>query len=530
MNNHQPKPGIKLIGAFLVALAVSGFVFFWDLGVSAIANADEGVHALVTREIRERPDWLTLHIRGEEYFRKPPLAFWVRAATQLALGENEFSTRLPSALAGVATTLLLAAWAWQWTRRWTAVGAVGVIFPMLPSTFVHTFRTGETDGLLLFLLTLTAYFLWRSRERPGLVIAAGATTGLAFLTKSVAAGVIPITFGLALLLQRRWPYTAKQTWLAMAVFFAVAAPWHVVESVRHGSDFWGEYFGYHVIERVEERLHVTPKSHGPFWYLNAVQSGMYPWAWLVLPAVGFAAARWRRRDDAWTDTFVLTWGVATVVLFSLAETKLAWYIAPAFPAFTLLIARWLTSDRSRWALWLRGLVVVGLGGYAYITTRDYSTGFAGVASLSWMPWSAVVGIFLVAGAWAMSDRRWSRLAAILLLAHVVLFSGVVVSRNLRSHYESPFRILRNAIVELDARGSVYVFPIGYVTSPLSAMYLEGPNHQRQVIPLREDRVTLGQILHSKAGSFLITDVEHPLESDQIDLILASGDLRLYRIK
>ncbi|MBI5405386.1 MAG: glycosyltransferase family 39 protein, partial [Candidatus Kerfeldbacteria bacterium] len=404
----------KIVGAFLVGLVFSTGVFFWDLGVSAIANADEGVHALVTREIRERPDWLTMHIRGETYFRKPPLAFWIRAVSQSVFGENEFATRLPSALAGVATTVLLALWAWQWTRRWQTVAAVGVIFPLLPSTFVHTFRTGETDGTLIFLLTLTAYILWHSLRRPKLLALAGLTTGLALMTKSVAAGVVPIGFLLTLVVYRRWPYTWKQALLAAGVFFVIAAPWHVIEHVRHGSAFWNEYLGEHVVERVEERLHVTPKTHGPWWYLTAVERGMYPWAWLIIPAALIEVQRRKERADE-TGTFLIMWGFGTIVLFSLAATKLAWYVAPAFPALSLLVAGFIARPWRRMETSTAIATAAAAGGYAFVTQNEFQAGWSGWLSLSFVPALVVPGgVALIVLAALARVRRWSKVATALI--------------------------------------------------------------------------------------------------------------------
>lgn len=523
----------KIVGAFLVVLVFSTGVFFWDLGVSAIANADEGVHALVTREIRERPDWLTMHIRGETYFRKPPLAFWIRAVSQTVLGENEFATRLPSALAGVATTMLLALWAWQWTRRWQTVAAVGVIFPLLPSTFVHTFRTGETDGTLILLLTLTAYILWHSLRRPKLIILAGLTTGLALMTKSVAAGVVPIGFLLTLAVYRRWPYSWKQVLLATAAFVIVTAPWHVIEHVRHGSAFWNEYLGEHVVERVEERLHVTPKTHGPWWYLTAVERGMYPWAWLVVPAAMVEVLRRRKEPADETGTFLIMWGFGTIVLFSLAATKLAWYVAPAFPALALLVAGFISRPWRRMRTAIMIATAVAVGGYAYITQNDFQAGWSGWLSLSFVPALIVPGGVAIAVLAALAlDRRWSKMVTALVLLHMLVFSVVVFSRNMRNRYESPFRVMRNEIVSRDPAAPVYVYPIGYVTSPLSAVYLAGPNHARKVTPLRENQEQLRQIVASEAGVFVIVDHEHPMPEDlkaQVELIRVEGDLELFTV-
>jgi 4-amino-4-deoxy-L-arabinose transferase-like glycosyltransferase len=337
----------------------------------------------------------------------------------------------------------------------STVLAVGVIFPLLPITFVHTFRTGETDGLLLLLLTLSAFLLWRSLERPWLVVAAAATVGLAFMTKSVAAGVVPIAFGVVLLLTKQWPYRRNHAVSALAVFLAVVLPWHLHQLVTHGQKFWDEYVGFHIVRRVEERLHVTPKQHGPFWYLTAVQSGMFPWAWLLVPALAAAVVRARRYlEQRLVEVFLVSWGVGTVVLFSLAATKLAWYIAPAYPALTMLVARFITEPFVSQPRWLRWLTAAAVVGYLWRFFQLYRSGVSGLLSLNFLDprlavMLVVIAVVVLLG-WAYrrslkTGRLTLRVIVALLLLHMALASLVLFSRNVRRTYESSFRVFRNAI-------------------------------------------------------------------------------------
>lgn len=533
----------RIVAVFAVIAAVATAAYFWRLGVSSIANADEGVHALVTRQMRESGDWLTLQIRDRDYFRKPPLSFWVRGVTHNVFGENELTTRLPSAVAGVATTLLLAYWAWLWTKRWSTVLAVGVMFPLLPITFVHTFRTGETDGSLLFLLTLSAFLLWRSVQRPWLVVGAAATIGLSFMTKSVAAGVVPIGFAVALLLTKQWPYQLKHVTTALAAFLIVALPWHIQQLVLYGRKFWDEYIGFHIVQRVEERLHVTPKTHGPFWYLTAVQSGMFPWSWLLVPSIAAAIARARQQvTHRFTEIFLVSWGVGTVVLFSLAATKLAWYIAPAYPALALLIARFITEPFSNQPRWLRWLAAVAVVGYLWRVFQLYRVGVSGALALNFLDARLAVALVVIVAVFVLwlayrrspqTGRRWLWIMVMLMLTHMALVSLVIFSRNIRRTYESSFRVFRNAIEAQDPRAAVYFYDIGYYTSPLAYLYLVGPRQQRAVTPLREQPDKLQEVLVNRAGAFVIFEKTRELKPEtlvRLSKVTEFGSLALYQVQ
>lgn len=529
--------------AFVAVFLVGTFAFFWNLGRNPIANADEGVHALVTQEIRESGDWLTLHIRGEHYFRKPPLSFWVRAVTENVIGATEFADRLPSALAGLGAVMILAVWAWQLTRRPIAVLVSGAILALLPSTFTHTFRTGETDGILLFLLVLSAYLLWRSMRRPWLLVAAAVTIGLAFMTKSVAAGVVPIGFLAALALHRRWPYRWKHVLVGLGAFLVVTVPWHAYEFITQGRAFYDEYVGYHILQRVETKLHITPQRHGPFWYTIGIDQGMFPWAWLIIPALASVFRQWKRDDErAFGMTFLATWGLGTVILFSLAATKLPWYVAPSFPAFALLIGMFVSVPfiaHPRWLRWLTALFVIG---YLVDACMEYRTGLSRFLTLA--PLSpyivatgaivALVVILLIAYRRSADvGRKTLSIIAGIAVIHITLTSLVVFSRNLRMKDENPFRVFRNAIEARDPHATVYVFNIGYVTSPLSAVYWEGPNHERQVIPLRENMAELDRVATEQHGSFVVLEDSQAVTADvasHLNGIEQYGSLMLFQVQ
>jgi hypothetical protein len=52
-------------------------------------------------------DWVTPHLDGLRYFKRPPLGYWVNASALLLLGQNNFAVRFPSAMAvGLSAVLI----------------------------------------------------------------------------------------------------------------------------------------------------------------------------------------------------------------------------------------------------------------------------------------------------------------------------------------------------------------------------------------------------------------------------------------
>jgi 4-amino-4-deoxy-L-arabinose transferase-like glycosyltransferase len=97
------KPGHYRPAARLIFVAVALFLF---LGTRGLNEPDEGRYAEIAREMAATGEWLVPHLNGFERFQKPPLLYWLTAASIHFLGANEWAARLPSALAALGVVLL----------------------------------------------------------------------------------------------------------------------------------------------------------------------------------------------------------------------------------------------------------------------------------------------------------------------------------------------------------------------------------------------------------------------------------------
>src|SRR2546428_364345 len=88
--------------ALVLLLAVAGFACFYRLGaVPLLDDPNEAEYAEVAREMVETGDWISPQLNYALFLNKPPLAYWLIALSDLAVGTNEFAARLPSAVTGV---------------------------------------------------------------------------------------------------------------------------------------------------------------------------------------------------------------------------------------------------------------------------------------------------------------------------------------------------------------------------------------------------------------------------------------------
>src|SRR5579863_4423068 len=93
------------IALFLLILSVG--LYIGTAGSPALDDDDvDAAHAMVSQEMLQRNDFVIPYMDGLRYLIRPPMHFWLVAASYKLLGESEFATRLPLALAVVGMVLL----------------------------------------------------------------------------------------------------------------------------------------------------------------------------------------------------------------------------------------------------------------------------------------------------------------------------------------------------------------------------------------------------------------------------------------
>src|SRR6266404_6318191 len=86
------------LSLFLLAVAL----YFPWLGAPSLWDIDEGNNAEAAREMLESENWVVPTFNYDLRVDKPALLYWLQMAAYKLHGVNEFSARLPSALAAFA--------------------------------------------------------------------------------------------------------------------------------------------------------------------------------------------------------------------------------------------------------------------------------------------------------------------------------------------------------------------------------------------------------------------------------------------
>ena len=327
---RRPSPSSTLLATLLAAAVLLPL-----LGHRPLSSWDEGIYSEVSREML-RGGWLNPTWNGQPWLEKPPLTLWITAFFFRIFGVTAFWARAGSALSGVASVALIHGWLVR--RRGPVAAWYGTVILLSTFGFLHVAHVGEMDTLLSLGCAIAVCGLVNvhtgehPEQRKGWWLF-WLGFAIAFLAKGAASVVLPITLVLVAL-AGRWTRTrlGGSFWLGFGAFLAAVLPWHLVMTRHFGAVFFDQYFGYHVLERATQ---VIENHSTPWWFFLLVMMVSAPPYVLLYPV---ALKRALRQPD------LKPWAIfAMVVLifFSLVRTRLPHYIAPAYPALSLITAVWL---------------------------------------------------------------------------------------------------------------------------------------------------------------------------------------------
>jgi len=327
----------------LVLLALFTLAWFANLDGRRLQHPDEGRYAEIGREMAFTGDWVTPRLNDLKYFEKPPLQYWLMAASFNAFGVREGAARLVPAAAGFVALFAIGYAGWKLGGPTLGIYA----WLVLAGTFwwfgLAHFVTLDAVLSSALAVALAAFLVAQRagasvRERRGFMLVAWTAVTAALLTKGFVALAIPagalVLYTLATRDVALWKRLHLLAGLALSI--VLAAPWFVVVAARNPE--FAQFFFIH--EHVERFLTTEHNRAGAWWYFVPVlAAGLLPWlgvfAWT-------AVASWRQATPdaqgfSW-QRFCFAWAAFVFLFFSASGSKLPSYILPLFPALALPIA------------------------------------------------------------------------------------------------------------------------------------------------------------------------------------------------
>jgi 4-amino-4-deoxy-L-arabinose transferase-like glycosyltransferase len=464
----QVRQWLGLFGIIVLALALR----CWGLERNGYGNEyySAGVRSML--ESWHNFFFISFDPAGFVSLDKPPVAFWIQAASAKLFGFSELSVLLPQAMEGVAGIVLL----FHLVRRrfGVAAGLLAAVFLALTPISVAVDRSTNTESCLVLVLLLSAWALSVAAERGRwrLLMLSMALLGIGFNVKMLAALVVVPGFllvyglGAPLPLHRRLMHLAA----GIAVLVAVSLSWSVAFDATPAAarPFAGSSQGNSMLElafdhnglqrfirhsrqllagadapgaapaqpgaaadqpalppdggRATQASRQRPENipAGPLRLASPFLAGQIAW---LLPLVVFglaATALWRKPAlplSPTTQTILLWagWAASYAAIFSGAGGIFhAYYLATLAPPLAALAAVAATSLwRGHGANGWRSLALPG----ALLATAAWqyviAAGFPGTTDGAWWPWLGLVpicGVALAIPALLVPSPRRARLA------------------------------------------------------------------------------------------------------------------------
>lgn len=345
-------------------LFLLGIVAFWGLiyvpGLASPPMMDDvdSEHARIAVEMLQRHDFVTMYVDGVRYLEKAPLPYWIMAGMYRVMGISQFAGRFELAvfalLTFLAVFLLGRDIAGDEAGFYGALALETAIGPYLYTRFIIP------DIMVCFWLTLTMYLFWRTLEeaRPSRLLcwSIGVVTALDVLTKGLIGLAFPVCIVAGyLLVTQNWRQLLKMRLVSTTiVFFAVAAPWHILATLRNPAvgAAKGFFWFYFINDQIYRYLNMrVPRDYDKvplliFWGLLLVW--MFPWTFYVLKSLKQVPIRirdWKSNLDrpARAALLLAVWAAFIMVFFSFS-TRQEYYVLPALPALAVLCGVWLKRE------------------------------------------------------------------------------------------------------------------------------------------------------------------------------------------
>ncbi|MBC2182489.1 glycosyltransferase family 39 protein [Listeria sp. FSL L7-0233] len=161
---------------------------------------------------------------------KPPVALWLQAISALIFGVHGWSVILPQALAGVGSVILLYVLVKPRFGAWAA-RITALIMALTPIAVAVT-RTNNMDAILVFILLLATYFLFKAvnRAKIGWLLLAFGLIGVGFNVKMLQAFMVVPAFLLFyfIAVKLNWRKKLIQLAIALILMLGVSVSWAVV--------------------------------------------------------------------------------------------------------------------------------------------------------------------------------------------------------------------------------------------------------------------------------------------------------------
>lgn len=405
--------------SFIVAIA-GAILFLPFLGKVHLFDWDEINFAECAREMIVAKKYFLVTINYLPFWEKPPLFIWMQALCMNIFGVSDYAARLPNAICGIATfVVLFKTGTLIKNYRFGLLWVLAYAGSLLPHFY---FKSGIIDPWFNFFIFTSIYFFMRLQmQKKNLlqgngnlfVVLSSFLLGLAIITKGpVALLIFTICFLIYWIIEkRRAVLSFGQLFLFALVLLLSGGIWFGAEIITGHRDVIMEFITYQVrLFKTEDAGH-----GGPFYFhVIILLIGCFPASIFAFRGMSSEMKDDEKGREASLWMGILFW--VTLILFSIVKTKIIHYSSLCYYPLTyfaaLAMSNLIDGDVKwrRWMSWglcitgglialaLIGLPIAGMNAQAIINSGILKDPFAAAnlqADIHWSFADCLLGIFLL---------------------------------------------------------------------------------------------------------------------------------------
>jgi len=326
-----------VINALIVIAACILFLPF--LGDVHLFDWDEINFAECAREMIVTGNYSQVQINFRPFWEKPPLFIWMQAISMNMFGVNEFAARLPNAICGIISLIVIfnigkKIYDEKFAFIWILIYAGSFL------TFFY-FKTGIIDPWFNLFIFLGIYnFILFSNDPEGgnnlkHLLFSGAFIGLSVLTKGPV-GLLIFGITVAVFFTSKRFYNIgklKHLFIFTISFCSIGLSWFIIEAVNGNLKLVFEFINYQI-----RLLNTKDSGHGGFllYHFVVLLVGCFPASIFFFTSIKKSNSDTPFQIHFKKWMFILFWVV--LILFTIVKTKIVHYSSMCWLPLTYLSA------------------------------------------------------------------------------------------------------------------------------------------------------------------------------------------------
>lgn len=341
---------------FAVLMTLIVFFSFWRLDAAYVNSWDEARHGVNAYEMMQNGNYVvnTYGYETDYWNYKPPFSFYGVMLGYKLFGYSVFGMRFYSALCYCIMSLVVG----LFVKRYGKLASLFVM-AFLAANFrcfeYHMIRSGDADCMYVMFFTFAMLAMFLIPKKKYMLYICGFCFACAFLTKSWHAMMIVAIGGLYLLISGEIKKLSLKQWIFFGLSFLLPLGiWAGVRYSQDGITFLQGMLEYDLLKRTGEGI----ENHNfPFnYYFEFIfcDDKIYLPALIICFSGILYFSRMFVKKNAGEIAGYICWFLVPFLGFSIAATKLNWYVYPVLiPLFicaAVFMDRFLKDEKLMYSL------------------------------------------------------------------------------------------------------------------------------------------------------------------------------------